>query len=258
MSNGAYDSSFYQSQSSGSHRSATRIVPLVLEMAQVTSVLDIGCGVGTFLRCFADNGVSDLTGVDGPYVPPEQLMIDPARFRGHDLSQSLDLERRFDLVVSLEVAEHLDQEHADLFVDNICRHGDAVLFSAAIPNQGGTHHVNERWPSYWKAKFEARGYRLFDILRPLIWADDSVDIWYKQNILLFANADGRARNPRLDTAPAATGPLDIVHPDMFALIAQRADQGRVLFERLNSYCDMGGSYSFQRQPNGAIGVVRQG
>jgi len=256
MSNGAYDSGFYQSQSSGSHRSATRIVPIVSEILEVTSVLDIGCGVGTFLRCFADGGVSDVTGVDGTYVPREQLMIDPTRFHGQDLSQPLELGRRFDLVVSLEVAEHLHEEHADLFVDNICRHGDVVLFSAAIPNQGGTHHVNERWPSYWRAKFEARGYGVFDAVRPLIWTDASVDIWYKQNILIFANSDGQTRNPRL--VAAADHPLDIVHPDMLALIAQRADQGRVLFERLNAFCEMGGSYSFQRQPNGTIGVLRQG
>jgi hypothetical protein len=66
-----------------------------------------------------------------------------------------------------------------------------VLFSAALPRQGGTGHVNEQWPAYWIERFQTYGYFLFDVLRPLVWEDDRIASWYKQNILLFA--DGAVR-----------------------------------------------------------------
>ena len=43
-------------------------------------------------------------------------------------------------------------------VATITKHGDAVLFSAAIPGQGGQDHLNEQWPEYWQKKFEVNGY----------------------------------------------------------------------------------------------------
>jgi 2-polyprenyl-3-methyl-5-hydroxy-6-metoxy-1,4-benzoquinol methylase len=65
------------------------------------------------------------------------------------LIQPLDLEKEFDLVVSLEVAEHLPASAADQFVNTLVKHGKKILFSAAIPGQGGQDHLNEQWPDYW-------------------------------------------------------------------------------------------------------------
>lgn len=266
MTDTPYDRTFYDVQSDGSYRSARRIVPLVLEQVRSNSVLDVGCGVGTFLRVFTEHGVTDIQGLDGDYVPRDRLRIDPARFQGRDLGEPLDLGRRFDLVMSLEVAEHLDEGRADLFVENLCRHGDVVLFSAAIPDQGGTHHVNERWPSYWIAKFAAHGYRVHDTLRPVLWNDGEVEYWYRQNCLLFVNAAGVAANPAL-SAPAAMGTAggllsgapDLVHPAMFQAKVREARQietARAIQATLERLCADGGAYAFSRNPDGTIGIRR--
>jgi hypothetical protein len=102
-----------------------------------------------------------------------------------------------------------------------------VLFSAAIPFQGGLNHVNEQWPDYWAALFAAHGFRVADVLRWRIWNDAQVTWWYKQNILLFAHDDMIAQNARLRGAIAAlpAGPLAIVHPEKF-LHAVKAAQPR--------------------------------
>ncbi|QCO15299.1 methyltransferase domain-containing protein [Azospirillum brasilense] len=138
MSDPLYDDRFYDIQEEGSLRSARVIAPLVLGWVGAESVLDVGCGVGTFLRAFAEAGIADVQGLDGDYVRRDRLRIDPSRFSAHDLSQPFDLGRRFGLVLSLEVAEHLPEERAEGFVDDLCRHGDVVLFGAAIPGQGAT------------------------------------------------------------------------------------------------------------------------
>ncbi len=130
-----------------------------------------------------------ILGTDGDHVPRDMLQIPKHSFRAEDLAKPFErTDLQADLVISLEVAEHLPDTAADNFVHRLCAHGDVVLFSAAVPGQGGTHHVNEQWPDYWAAKFAARGYRVIDALRPALWADGDVKWWYRQNLLMFANA----------------------------------------------------------------------
>ena len=151
--------------------------------------------------------------MDGDYVPRDQLCIPADRFIDHDLSTPLNLGRRFDLVTCLEVAEHLPLEAAETFIDSLCRHADVVVFSAAIPGQGGTGHINERWPSFWAALFARHGYRPYDLLRSQLWWDERCGWWYRQNVLVFAT-DTVAHEHEW---PELTGPLDMVHPELFAL-----------------------------------------
>ena len=143
-----YNSAFYNWQAAGSTASARVIVPMLAELTHPSSVLDVGCGVGGWVGTWLDSG-ADAIGVDGDYVPRDQLCIPADRFINHDLSTPLDLGRRFDLVTCLEVAEHLPQEDAQTIVDSLCQHADVIAFSAAVPGQGGTGHVNERWPTFW-------------------------------------------------------------------------------------------------------------
>lgn len=189
------------------------MVPLVNELLRPASVLDVGCATGTWLAEWNSAGVSDVFGVDGDYVDRAALQVPSDRFVAADLQQPFSLGRKFDLVQTLEVAEHLDEAHADTFVESLARHGDTILFSAAIPGQGGTHHVNEQWPSYWSEKFEKAGYTTYDVIRPRIWTDPRVIMWYRQNILLFAR--GRAFESVMPH-------LDLVHPEMWE------DPGQVL------------------------------
>ena len=213
----AYEQQFYEGHSHGSARSAAEVLPVVLEYVQPQSVVDVGCGTGDWLAAFQRHGASDIFGLDGPWVDEALLQIPRDRFRRTDLAQPVDLGRRFDLVVSLEVAEHLPPAAAATFVDSLVRLGPVVLFSAAIPFQGGTHHLNERWPTYWARLFAARGLRTIDCLRPRLWAKPSVEFWYAQNMYFVAAEAELPRWPRLAEAARhlPSEPLDLVHPRLF-------------------------------------------
>jgi SAM-dependent methyltransferase len=180
-----YDKDFYLKQEVGSERSAEIIVPLVLSLPRPSSVIDVGCGVGTWLSAFRRHGIQDSLGVDGECVDKTMLKIPPEHFMPFDLTQPLHLNRKFDLVVSVEVAEHLSVEYARGVVDSLTELGPAVLFSAAIPFQGGTGHFNEQWPGYWAKYFQDRQYRVIDCFRNALWANENVQWWYAQNLLLF-------------------------------------------------------------------------
>jgi SAM-dependent methyltransferase len=207
-----YSQEFFDHHASGSTKSATRLVPIVRNLVKPKSVLDIGCGNGGWLKAWQRAGVRDVVGVDGDYVDRDKLYIAKNKFVAHDLTTPLDLKRKFDLVMTLEVGEHLDRKYAKTFVKSLVNHGDVVFFSAALPGQGGTHHVNEQWPSYWAKLFAVHGYECFNVLRPLIWEDTAIEVWYRQNCMIFASpkAAKRLRLRRNDV------PLDMVHPELFA------------------------------------------
>jgi hypothetical protein len=179
-----YDSAF-MGLAARAQRSARVIVDLVRGALPVSSVADFGCALGTWLSVWRRTGVEDVIGVDGPYVRIEELQIPPRLFRSHDLTSSIDLGRRFDLVECMEVAEHLPGGAADGFVACLVRHADVVLFSAAPPGQGGENHINEQPYAYWRARFARHGYRMFDWLRPQLVGRTDVQFWYRYNIFLF-------------------------------------------------------------------------
>src|SRR6185437_3265527 len=95
--------------------------------------------------------------------------------------------RRFDLACSLEVAEHLPRERASDFVGLLTRSAPIVLFSAAIPGQGGNHHINEQWQSYWSELFRSRSFQAFDCIRPIVYGNPAVDWWYRQNTIVYCD-----------------------------------------------------------------------
>jgi SAM-dependent methyltransferase len=209
-----YDQAFYKRHAQTAHRSARHVVPAVLAYIRPKSVIDIGCGTGTWLSVFAENGIADFLGVDGDFVPSYILEIPPERYVSFDLTLPYNSDRRFDLVVSLEVAEHLPPHCAVSFVDSLVRLGPAVLFSAAIPGQGGTHHVNEQWQDYWAELFSQHDYVPVDCIRRLVWNNGEVAWWYSQNILLYCERRYAFANEALvrELEGARTLPLSIVHP----------------------------------------------
>jgi SAM-dependent methyltransferase len=190
-----YSETFYKYIEGGARDSAKTFAALITKWFPVTSVLDVGCGRGVWLSEWQNAGVFDVLGIDGPYVNQDNLAIPQDLFRSRDLIAGFDLARQFDLVQSLEVAEHLPEASARGFVESLTRHGDIILFSAAVPGQGGEHHVNEQPLQYWRDLFGEFGYTAFDAIRPHVAADRQVEPWYRFNSIIYANASGQRRLP---------------------------------------------------------------
>jgi len=147
------------------------------------------------------------------------LLIDAGDFHAADLAAPIDLGRQFDLVQSLEVAEHLPAAKAEQFVETLTAHGSRILFSAAVPGQGGENHINEQLPDYWRTLFRERGYSAFDYLRPLVFEDPAIARWYRFNTILYVSDDIGVRLPesvRRSRVPDAQA-LDYYWPAAYRL-----------------------------------------
>ena len=178
--------------------SAAALVPMIIDLFAPSSVVDIGCGMGLWVREFTRRGTYALgvDGADSSDLADQYLQVDLRNER-------LDLDTHFDLALCLEVAEHLPPSRAHDLVEDLSNLADTVIFSAAIPGQGGPSHINEQWQSYWADLFSKQGMTTHDLLRPMIWGDERVAYWYQQNTLVYARP-GRF-------APSASI-LDVVHP----------------------------------------------
>ena len=192
-----YGATFYAQQANGSLQSARVILPILLSHISPLSVIDVGCGIGTWLKAFQECGVTDVTGYDGDYVDQRALLIDPAQFRPADLKDDQPFDRTYDLAISLEVAEHLPQQHAGSFVRRLTSAAPAVLFSAAIPGQGGTSHLNEQWQDYWRELFSDEGFLPVDIIRAQVHGRPDVETWYQSNIMLYCSTEFLAGHQNL-------------------------------------------------------------
>ncbi len=138
-----YRESFYRRQHK-KYPSIEFIIDLVDTYVNVASAIDIGCGLALWLNLYHKKG-ANILGIDGHYVKLSQLEIPSEFFIPKDISQPInDIQEKYDLTISLEVAEHIHPSCVEIYMDNITRFSDVVLFSAAIPRQGGRYHVNEQ------------------------------------------------------------------------------------------------------------------
>lgn len=205
-----YTDSFYRFMKH-KENSCKKAAEAIYQLLCPTSVVDIGCGTGEWLAHFKKCGASVVRGYDGSYVAKEMLAIAQEEFLPCNLSENIQVDRKYDLAVSLEVAEHLDACCADQLVANITGFSDVVLFSAAIPGQGGDGHVNEQWQSYWQAKFEGHGYVCLDCVRNLFWKIEELDPYYKQNAMLYVKKHQEALISKLQSMEKKIV-SDLVHP----------------------------------------------
>jgi SAM-dependent methyltransferase len=185
-----------------------RALPLLLGAEPVRSLLDVGCGRGTWLKAAGEIGITDVIGVDGADIAPEALLFPAAQFVRHDLSRPWSLQRRFDVVLCLEVAEHLEADASRTLIEALTGHADRIIFSAACPGQPGQHHVNCAWPATWQALFNDCGFVCDDAVRWQIWSDAAIEPWYRQNIFTARrNASAAGREARL---------ASVIHPELLA------------------------------------------
>lgn len=210
-----YTTEFYED--TASDESAEHIFANLPAILSPASVADFGCGQGYWLGTAKDWGATELHGFDGDWVDQSQLHCPTINYQVADFSNTMPtLDRRFDMAISVEVAEHLPADKAEDFVKLLCDASDTVLFSAAIKHQGGNSHVNEQWQAYWIELFKQHGYSCFDVIRPKIWDNENVLWWYRQNIFLFVNDKNKTINRTILHAEQPY-PVNLVHPKNYNL-----------------------------------------
>jgi SAM-dependent methyltransferase len=212
-----YNKTFYEVMQDDTYSSPEVVIPILINLIQPKSVVDVGCGIGMWLSTFNKYGVEDVLGLDGDYVDTKMLKIPATQFMTWDLQKPIQLEQQFDLVVSLEVAEHLPPQSAESFVNSLVQLGPLVLFSAAIPYQGGPGHVNEQWPEYWAALFKKKGYQAIDCLRYKFWNNPALKWYYAQNMVLYASSAYLEQHPTLKEMQSLMPemPVALIHPNHY-------------------------------------------
>jgi len=199
-----YDDSFYDSLKGYSQSSARTLIPLLVGKYKPSSIVDFGCGSGEFLEECERNSVETVMGLEGEWLTKNtsKHWIETA-----DLSQPVVLQTKFDLALCLEVAEHLPQSVAKTLIKSLTDASDVIVFSAAIPGQGGTNHINEQYPDYWAKLMLDFGFELDWDPRPTIWNDRNIAPWYRQNLLVYRKVDSKSNGPVF--------PKILKHPEIF-------------------------------------------
>lgn len=223
-----YGDSFYVDQMDGSYRSAQKYAAFLCSYYKPSSVVDLGCGRGTWLKAFKENGTHRVVGLDGIWNNQSNMIDQTISFYSVDLNNHIALpsNERFDLAVSLEVAEHLEATSASIFVDSLCELADVVLFGAAYVSQGGINHINEQQQTYWAEKFIENDYVIFDLFRSKFWGDTDVEYWYQQNAFLYVKNMSEAMNTLTQQGlkPLSnTAFMNCVHPTLYNLKRTQPD-----------------------------------
>jgi SAM-dependent methyltransferase len=159
-----------------------------MENVKPQSVIDLGCGTGKSLDYFLQCGV-DAIGVEG-----SKLAISKAKHRQRiirwNLEKELQLGRRFDLLYSYEVLEHIHGDFADNVVRSCVAHSDLLILTAARPGQGGEGHFNEQPPEYWINRFQGHGYYFDEKMTAALKATCET---HAENAMVFRRADGKGK-----------------------------------------------------------------
>lgn len=184
----------------GCQSSAFIVMGELAQQFRLPRCLDVGCGEGWWAYWAKKSGLSDyVAGIDNDgFDAPCKAELDAwvkADFANRTVLFSGD---RYDLTICLEMAEHLPESRADDLVRFLCNSSkELILFSAAIPGQGGMGHINEQWPSYWLEKFNALGWFADGSYRDIFWDNKSVEPWYSQNMFVL----DREINTNFDDSP---------------------------------------------------------
>lgn len=203
------------------------------------SVADLGCGRAGWLHAAKKIGVGDVHGYDIPELDLQQRGLAADEFTAVDLAKPQVLERRYDLCVSTEVSEHVPVEGIEHYFDTLTAAAPVVLFSGAVPYQGGLGHVNEHWVEYWHGFFRRRNFHCIDAFRDRFWHDGSIPYYYRQNLLLYV-AESQLAHFEAQGWRACRSPKTLIHPDLYlkhihAPPGRRLREGHSLLDDLRAF-----------------------
>jgi SAM-dependent methyltransferase len=154
-----YGRSYYEKRQYDPRRSDAQKVARVLEKKySPDSIVDFGCAIGQHLELFHKEG-KEVAGLEGNPDALEYALVPKSKIKIIDLRDVYKPSQKFDLAICIEVAEHIAEKHANKLVNSLSKAADKIVFTAATPGQGGTHHVNEQPRDYWISKFESVGFR---------------------------------------------------------------------------------------------------
>ena len=193
-----YDSAFFNNHKKYQHV-YNFIGDMIVGNLNPKSVIDWGCGCGFLLERLYGHGIENILGIEGssevvPFWKSELATGLESKLIIADVTKPIDV-GQYELAVCMEVAEHIPEEHAELFVKKICDSSTRfVWFSAAQPGQGGTGHINCRSLCYWEDLFEKVGG--FSVLWQKTYEMKMVMLqnhaivlaypWFRDNVLILA------------------------------------------------------------------------
>lgn len=196
-----YDAAFYATFGHEAEKMAPWLMPLLNRVIPFESLVDVGCGEGWYVYWLIGNRddpeEKNFFGIEGSTAAVQDTVI-PDFVGKHDLRKPFRSIRKYDIAFSLEVAEHIEEEYAPVFVDTLCNLSDTVVMTAAPPGQGGLMHCNERPQEYWKELFFAAGFhpdhfsreKLKDGIRDAEEGGKYVTPWLLPNIMVYRRSGG--------------------------------------------------------------------
>ena len=182
-----YNREFFQWSIKSEVGSSLGFAKIVCKYMKPKSIVDVGCGCGIYLKAFSLLGIKDLLGFDGSEHAIECSLV-PGKIKLHDLRVPLYTKRKFDLCLCMEVAEHIDVAYSEILADALIRLSDRLLFTAALPGQGGRNHVNEQPHDFWTALFQRKGFNFKKELTKRLRQEmkaKKVIWWIPQNLMVF-------------------------------------------------------------------------
>jgi|688.fasta_scaffold450246_2 hypothetical protein len=217
----AYNDNFYLDNRTRI-KSAEEFLSYLFKYFKPKSLVDVGCGRGAWLKVAQNLGVNNLLGIDGQWNKEKLILRNTKKckidFIYKDLNYFFKVDKKYDLAICLEVAEHLNSSSAINLIKSIINLSDTIVFSAAFNMQGGVMHINEREHSYWGQLFLKNNFIVFDIFRPNLWKKNNISFWYRQNAFLFVKKKSKIFNIliKCNINPLSnTDFMDCVHPELF-------------------------------------------
>ncbi len=188
-----YDNEFFKENKLEGLKMAGWFIPALQKVVGFHSLADIGCGTGHYLKYCLENGITDVFGLEGSPHAFESLAVDKKFVVMHDLRKPYAFNRKWNVAISIEVAEHVDRLYTNNYIKILTDASDTVVLTAAQPGQGGTAHVNEQKPEWWKKQFarvnftldEARTKALKSEIHQAEISGKFVTIWFEPNVLVF-------------------------------------------------------------------------
>ena len=186
-----YDEKFWgPRRGNWNYSSAKIILPMIFKYYKPNSIIDVGCGIGTWLSAALELGIDNLKGLDCNEISEDFLLV-PRKYISIDNLETHENKNniKYDLAISVEVAEHLDNSASEHFIKMLTSYSKVIIFSAGIPYQEGEHHINCQQPQFWHDIFAKYEYICFDFRNELMNMWEKINPCYAQNILLYVHKD---------------------------------------------------------------------